>query len=74
MARVRAYTKSTRHNRRISRWLKTDGELLIAVPNYKSWDAKHYKEHWAAYDVPRHLHHFDKNSMSMLKSTQFRNN
>ena len=53
---------------RISRWLKTDGELLIAVPNYKSWDAKHYKEHWAAYDVPRHLHHFDKNSMSMLLS------
>lgn len=47
-------------------WLKKEGELLIAVPNHKSWDAKYYQENWAAYDVPRHLYHFDKNSMSTL--------
>ena len=52
----------------ISRCLKKEGELLIAVPNYKSWDAKYYKECWAAYDVPRHLYHFDKKSMDMLLS------
>ena len=53
---------------KIKHWLKKDGEVLIAVPNHKSWDAKFYKENWAAYDVPRHLYHFDKNSMSLLLS------
>ena len=47
-------------------WLKKDGLLFIAVPNHKSWDAKHYKENWAAYDVPRHLYHFDKGSLNKL--------
>ncbi len=48
--------------------LKPDGILIIAVPNYKSYDAKYYKEFWAAYDVPRHLWHFDKESISKLVS------
>lgn len=47
-------------------WLKNDGLLFVAVPNHKSWDAKHYKENWAAYDVPRHLYHFDKGSLNNL--------
>ena len=38
--------------------LKPGGKLLIAVPNSYSDDAKHYRQHWAAYDVPRHLYHF----------------
>jgi len=46
--------------------LKPNGRLVIAVPNYKSYDAKHYKEFWAAYDVPRHLWHFSQNSISKL--------
>jgi 2-polyprenyl-3-methyl-5-hydroxy-6-metoxy-1,4-benzoquinol methylase len=44
--------------------LKDNGKLIIAVPNHKSFDAKYYKENWAAYDVPRHLLHFDKETMS----------
>lgn len=40
--------------------------MIIAVPNYKSFDASHYKEFWAAYDVPRHLWHFSQNSISTL--------
>lgn len=48
--------------------LKPKGVLIIAVPNYKSFDAKHYKEFWAAYDVPRHLWHFSKTAMSKLFS------
>lgn len=43
-----------------------DGVLIIAVPNHMSYDAKYYKEFWAAYDVPRHIHHFDVKSMSTL--------
>jgi len=46
--------------------LDDDGVLVIAVPNFKSWDARHYKSHWAAYDVPRHLWHFSKTAISKL--------
>ncbi len=49
-----------------SKILKNDGVLLIAVPNYTSYDAAVYKEHWAAYDVPRHLYHFSPQSMQQL--------
>lgn len=46
--------------------LKPSGKLIIAVPNYTSADAKYYAEHWAAYDVPRHLYHFSPQSMYKL--------
>jgi 2-polyprenyl-3-methyl-5-hydroxy-6-metoxy-1,4-benzoquinol methylase len=46
--------------------LNQDGHLLIAVPNHKSHDALHYRERWAAYDVPRHLWHFSRTSMAKL--------
>ena len=46
--------------------LTENGKLFIAVPNFKSYDAKHYKEFWAAFDVPRHLYHFSKESISIL--------
>ncbi|WP_282134892.1 class I SAM-dependent methyltransferase [Seonamhaeicola maritimus] len=48
--------------------LKPCGVLIVAVPNYKSYDAKYYKEFWAAYDVPRHLWHFCKESIASLFS------
>ncbi|MES2003562.1 MAG: class I SAM-dependent methyltransferase [Bacteroidota bacterium] len=46
--------------------LQPGGRLIIAVPNYTSYDAAVYKEYWAAYDVPRHLYHFSPKSMEML--------
>jgi len=46
--------------------LKHEGAIIIAVPNYKSFDADHYKEFWAAYDVPRHLWHFSQDSIEKL--------
>ncbi len=48
--------------------LKEKGLLIIAVPNPTSYDAKHYKEFWAAYDVPRHIYHFSKKGMENLIS------
>ncbi len=52
--------------------LKENGLLIIAVPNYKSYDAEHYKEFWAAYDVPRHLWHFSRISFQKLfKNSEF---
>jgi len=46
--------------------LKKSGTIFIAVPNYQSPDAKHYKDYWAGFDVPRHLWHFSKQSMQTL--------
>lgn len=50
--------------------LKENGTLIVAVPNHKSNDAKHYKNFWAAYDVPRHLWHFNQDSISKLFALQ----
>ncbi len=44
----------------------TAGTVLIAVPNSDSYDAQFYKAHWAAYDVPRHLHHFTPTTIESL--------
>lgn len=52
----------------LNRLLKQNGRLVIAVPNFKSYDAKHYSAFWAAYDVPRHLWHFSQTSISKLFS------
>ncbi|MBV6639874.1 MAG: class I SAM-dependent methyltransferase [Cyclobacteriaceae bacterium] len=49
--------------------LKKGGYLFIAVPNLNSYDAKHYKNYWAAYDVPRHLYHFTQSSFKSLASS-----
>lgn len=46
--------------------LKPNGRLIIAVPNYTSFDAQFYNKYWAAYDVPRHLYHFSPQSIQYL--------
>ncbi len=46
--------------------LKKDGTLFVALPNHCSFDADHYKQYWAAYDVPKHLYHFDRDSIKAL--------
>jgi len=50
----------------LKRLLKPNGTILIAVPNFNSYDAKQYGTFWAAYDVPRHLWHFSKTAIRML--------
>jgi SAM-dependent methyltransferase len=50
----------------LEKLLTKGGLLIIAVPNYKSYDAEYYKEFWAAYDTPRHLWHFSRNSFEKL--------
>ncbi|WP_035646717.1 bifunctional 2-polyprenyl-6-hydroxyphenol methylase/3-demethylubiquinol 3-O-methyltransferase UbiG [Flavobacterium sp. ASV13] len=50
----------------LKRLLKPTGTLIIAVPNFKSFDAKHYGEFWAAFDVPIHFWHFSKKAIKML--------
>jgi 2-polyprenyl-3-methyl-5-hydroxy-6-metoxy-1,4-benzoquinol methylase len=48
------------------RILKDDAILIIAVPNYTSYDAQLYEQFWAAYDVPRHLYHFSPAAIKQL--------
>lgn len=50
--------------------LLDDGLLTIAVPNHHSYDARFYKNFWAAYDVPRHLWHFSEKNIKELVSPQ----
>lgn len=61
--------------------LESEGIVAVAVPNFKSLDARIYKEYWAAYDVPRHLWHFsqaairnifDKHGMQLVKKMPLR--
>lgn len=54
----------------LKRLLKPNGTILIAVPNFNSYDAKHYGSYWAAYDVPRHLWHFSKTAIKLLFEKQ----
>ena len=51
--------------------LSKKGKLIIAVPNHDCYDRKFYKEYWAAYDVPRHLYHF--NQQTLLELSTFHN-
>ena len=50
----------------LKRLVKPTGTVIIAVPNFKSFDAKHYDKYWAAYDVPIHLWHFSKTAIQKL--------
>ena len=50
----------------LKRLLKPSGTLIIAVPNFKSFDALHYGKFWAAYDVPIHFWHFSKTAIKKL--------
>ena len=50
----------------LKRLIKPSGTIIIAVPNFKSYDAKYYGEFWAAFDVPRHLWHFSKTAIQKL--------
>ena len=53
----------------LERIVKKNGRLVLALPNYKSFDAEYYKDKWAAYDVPRHLNHFSRTSIKNIFNT-----
>ncbi|MFT4698932.1 MAG: putative SAM-dependent methyltransferase, partial [Flavobacteriaceae bacterium] len=55
---------------KIENLLAPGGTLIIAVPNYNSFDSNYYKSHWAAFDVPRHLWHFSQSAMKVIFSKE----
>jgi hypothetical protein len=46
--------------------LKSDGKLIIGVPNFVSWQSVFGGNTWFHLDVPRHLHHFSLHSLAGL--------
>tara|TARA_B100000161_G_scaffold170429_1_gene122146 strand:+ start:4795 stop:5640 length:846 start_codon:yes stop_codon:yes gene_type:complete len=54
---VSDYTKALKKTKQI---LSKNGSVVVALPNYDSFDAKFYSKFWAAYDTPRHRVHFTK--------------
>lgn len=50
----------------LKRLIKPTGTVIIAVPNFKSYDAEYYGKYWAAYDIPIHLWHFSKTAIKKL--------
>jgi SAM-dependent methyltransferase len=49
-----------------ARLLRPGGLLAIAVPNFGSWHRRLFGSAWFQLDLPRHLQHFDRNSLSTL--------
>lgn len=57
----------------IHRLMKSDGKLVIGVPNIRSWQAKFGGALWFHLDVPRHLFHFSVPSLEYcLAKTGFK--
>lgn len=53
--------------------LKHKGLIKINVPNAGSIEVKLFKKWWFAWEVPRHLYHFNKQSVKeILKNTGFK--
>jgi 2-polyprenyl-3-methyl-5-hydroxy-6-metoxy-1,4-benzoquinol methylase len=50
----------------LKRLIKPNGTIIIAVPNFKSYDANYYGKFWAAFDVPIHFWHFSKTAIQLL--------
>jgi SAM-dependent methyltransferase len=50
--------------RRIHRFLKDDGLLVIHVPNVRSLEFKVFGRWWFPLDPPRHFYHFDRSSLT----------
>jgi SAM-dependent methyltransferase len=49
-----------------ARLLRPGGLLAIAVPNFGSWQRRLFGSAWFQLDLPRHLQHFDRDSLAAL--------
>ena len=49
---------------RCSVLLKPGGRVIVAVPNWGSWQAQCFGADWLHLDVPRHLNHFSRHALA----------
>ena len=47
-------------------WLKSDGILVVDVPNYEGYDARKFWDKWEHWDLPFHFYHFTPGSIIFL--------
>ena len=43
-----------------------NARVIIAVPNFNAFEKKYFGDEWAAFDLPRHLYHFDHIALTKL--------
>ena len=51
---------------KISEVLVDEGIVIVLVPNFGSWESRLSDGRWPHLDVPRHLYHFEKESLAKL--------
>jgi SAM-dependent methyltransferase len=56
----------------IAEMLTENGILILALPNYESFDAKFFDKYWAGWDVPRHLFHFNEDAVKEVCDVEFK--
>lgn len=54
--------------RRSRELLRPGGRLIVAVPYWDSWQRRRFGSRWFHLDVPRHLQHFDTDSLAATVS------
>ena len=52
--------------RKIGKLMNDKSKLIIAAPNSNANEIAIYKKYWAAYDVPRHLFHYNRKSIKHM--------
>jgi SAM-dependent methyltransferase len=48
------------------RLLVPGGKLIVAVPNFASWSRRRFGSDWFGLDLPRHLTHFERDTLTEL--------
>ena len=57
----------------VGRILDDGGVLAVTVPNAGSWEAKIFRRWWYPWELPRHLHHFERATIGdLLQRAGFR--
>jgi SAM-dependent methyltransferase len=51
------------------RLLRPRGLVLISLPNFESYQAKHFREDWFALSLPYHLYHYTPATLTRLLET-----
>ncbi len=51
---------------KINKILKSDGQLIISLPNFNSLAARLFRQYWYDLDVPRHLFFFTPETLAVL--------
>ena len=50
----------------LDNFLESKGKIIFSVPNMNAPERKYFSDNWKAYDIPRHLYHFDSLSLERL--------